>query len=167
MEDKEQYFLVNEGKIQGIIDALHVHHSDEVLELGSGKGTVSRRIPYCRHLILDELDHDLCHFLRHEFGMHSHIDILQEDGIQLLRDHLNTDRILSHLPSSLTDDLMETLKDAHFHRAIVCVREDEDLSRWRNDFDMKEVEILNSNDFEPNQPFRSTVYLIRHKQVTK
>lgn len=163
MENKDQYFLSNPDKIDKIIEAGHIRPSDTVLELGAGKGTISERIPHCRHLYLNDLDEDLCRLLRHRFGMHSHIDVIEVDAIDLLKD-LNAEKIFSSLPYTMTDRLLDVLKGKDFRRAVICTKSGTDLTPYQDDFDMEKVEHLNGEDFVPKQPYVSDVWLLRKKK---
>lgn len=163
MENKDQYFLMNPDKIDKYIGAGNIHPSDTVLELGAGKGTISERMPHCRHLYLNDLDEDLCKLLRHRFGMHSHIDILEMDAMDLLKD-LDAEKIFSSLPYTMTDQLLNILRGKEFRRAVICVKSGTDLTSYQNDFDMEKVEHLNGEDFSPKQPYDSDVWLLRKKK---
>ena len=79
-----QNFLVDVGLQQKIVDALDCSPSDTVLEIGSGRGELTRHlVGRAGHLVLIELDDRLVVALRDEWGSRPDVDIVHQDFLKL------------------------------------------------------------------------------------
>jgi 16S rRNA (adenine1518-N6/adenine1519-N6)-dimethyltransferase len=87
-----QNFLVDGNLQRKIVASLEAGFDDEVLEIGPGRGALTRHLAgRVRRLVLVELDDELAADLAQRFG--------EEDSVQVIhRDVLDTD-----LPSAVTD----------------------------------------------------------------
>ena len=79
-----QNFLVDVALQKKIVEALHCSRSDTVLEIGSGRGALTRHlVGRVGHLVLVELDDGLAGALREEWGSRSDVEILHQDFLKL------------------------------------------------------------------------------------
>ena len=79
-----QNFLVNVGFQQKIVEALDCSKSDTVLEIGSGRGALTRHlVGRVGHLVLVELDDHLAEALTEEWGGRSDVEVLHRDFLKL------------------------------------------------------------------------------------
>ena len=79
-----QNFLVDVGLQQKIVEALDCSKSDTVLEIGSGRGALTRHlVGRAGHLVLVELDDQLAEALRDEWGPRPDVDVLHRDFLEL------------------------------------------------------------------------------------
>ncbi|MEE8716534.1 MAG: rRNA adenine N-6-methyltransferase family protein [Coriobacteriales bacterium] len=120
--DLDQHFLVNEDRIAEMVGALGLAPTDDVVELGAGAGTVSRRIAPCRSLTLVDLDERLCGRLRERLrrpegawsgGSGSPADcpevsVVCGDALRVLRGR-RANKVMSNLPCHLTGAVLELL----------------------------------------------------------
>lgn len=79
-----QNFLVDGALQKKIVGALDLSSSDTVLEIGSGRGALTRHlIGRVGHLVLVELDDALAQALRGEWGSRPDVDVLHRDFLKL------------------------------------------------------------------------------------
>ena len=79
-----QNFLVDVGIQRKIVEALACSTSDTVLEIGPGRGALTRHlVGRAGHLVLVELDDRLVEALRDEWGSRPDVDIVHQDFLKL------------------------------------------------------------------------------------
>ena len=79
-----QNFLVDVGLQRKIVEALDCSRTDTVLEIGSGRGALTRHlVGRAGHVVLVELDARLAGALRDEWGTRSDVDVLHQDFLEL------------------------------------------------------------------------------------
>jgi 16S rRNA (adenine1518-N6/adenine1519-N6)-dimethyltransferase len=79
-----QNFLVDDGIQRRIVAALECSGSDTVLEIGPGRGALTRHlVGQAGHLLLVELDDGLAAALQDEWGGRSDVDVLHQDFLEL------------------------------------------------------------------------------------
>lgn len=79
-----QNFLVDVALQRKIVEALGCSTSDTVLEIGSGRGALTRHlVGRAGHLVLVELDDQLAVALRDEWGSRPDVDILHQDFLKV------------------------------------------------------------------------------------
>ena len=79
-----QNFLVDRALQKRIVEALNCSSSDTVLEIGSGRGALTRHlIGQVGHLVLVELDDVLALALQDEWGSRPDVDVLHQDFLEL------------------------------------------------------------------------------------
>ena len=120
-----QNFLQDSGIIQQIVNAIHPLAEDHLVEIGPGKGAITRELlPCCERLDAIELDRDLLPVLEKQFAeedgffLHS-ADALKFDFCQL-QQHQQL-RIVGNLPYNISTPLIfhilnkrECIRDMHF-----------------------------------------------------
>jgi 16S rRNA A1518/A1519 N6-dimethyltransferase RsmA/KsgA/DIM1 with predicted DNA glycosylase/AP lyase activity len=154
--DKDQYFLVNEDKIDLMVSAAKITGPDTVAELGSGIGSVSIRIPKAKHIDLVENDHSLCSLLEARMGDRDDVTIHCTNAVRWLDDH-RPDVIISNLPWNLTHDF---LSHARANRMIIVVKHGEQVPGGVL------IETLDEQDYKTVQPYKSDVYLVENNAIT-
>ena len=79
-----QNFLVDVALQKKIVEALDCAESDTVLEIGPGRGALTRHlVGRAGHLLLVELDDGLVEALRDEWGGRPDVDVLHQDFLDL------------------------------------------------------------------------------------
>ena len=79
-----QNFLVDVALQKKIVEALDCSESDTVLEIGPGRGALTRHlVGRAGHLLLVELDDGLAEALRDEWGGRPDVDVLHQDFLEL------------------------------------------------------------------------------------
>ena len=79
-----QNFLVDVRLQREIVEALGCSSSDTVLEIGSGRGALTRHlVGRAGHLVLVELDDGLAEALQDQWGGRPDVDVLHQDFLEL------------------------------------------------------------------------------------
>lgn len=92
-----QNFLINDEKLQKIIDHSELSEEDLVIEIGPGLGTLSREmVPHCGRLILIEIDDSLIPALNDRFETNAKVGIIHNDALELKFDKLCAKEISEH-----------------------------------------------------------------------
>lgn len=156
----EQYFLVNQDKIDQLLAAAGIRPTDHVVEIGAGVGTIARHVPTCASLTVIELDERLIGRLRANVPTGT---VIHGDGVALLPG-LKIDVLLSNLPNTVTENqLLPVLPQLRFRTAILAVGSNTDLNRLADTFDVTELTTITAGDFRPPQPSVSRLVQIRSR----
>lgn len=105
-----QNFLTSGPIIRGLIDQSDLHGKDVVLEIGAGKGHITRELAKrCRRVIAYEIDPALCERL--EETLPDNVTLIRGD---FMRHPLPKGRykVFANIPFSLTTDILRRLTDA-------------------------------------------------------
>lgn len=122
-----QHFLIDQAVLENIAKAIKVSPSDNVVEIGPGKGVLTLELidSSPQHLDIIEIDRDLVAFLQQKFSSVNNLsihssDILQFDWQKLLSERTDL-RIVGNLPYNITTpllfqlfDLGNQVQDMHF-----------------------------------------------------
>ena len=117
-----QHFLVDQGVISSIVEAIHPLPNDRLVEIGPGLGAITRplleRIP---SLMAVELDRDVVQRLQKQF-LPERLQLFEADALQFDFATLGPQlRILGNLPYNISTpllfrfaDLASGMRDGHF-----------------------------------------------------
>ncbi len=160
--DMDQHFLVNEGLIYEVLRALDVKDDDKVIELGSGMGTISRKIPMCKTLTLVEKDPSLCQYIGDFFQYDPDVVIINQDGIEALKAD-DSNLVLSCLPWHMTEEVIKTIidREARIDRAVVFCPQGTDL-HLNEPWNARALFPIQGDNFEPAQPKMTEVWLLEN-----
>lgn len=161
----DQHFLKSGRLIAKMVEGIAPQPDDTIAEVGAGIGTVSLAIPPCRGLYLVELDEGLCEILARRFRDKPYAHVVNGDAIRFLR-CTAANKVISNLPFFLTDDVLAALADGSFELAVLSVRADDDLSRYKRAFEITEMGVISGKDFHPEQPFESRMVRLARKPRT-
>lgn len=106
-----QNFLVDGNLQRKIVEAMDLSDEDEVLEIGPGKGALTRHlVGRCRSLILVELDRDLAAGLEGEFDRVEGIRVINDDILNLPVTTLTSDvrklKVVGNIPYNITSPIL-------------------------------------------------------------
>lgn len=106
-----QNFLVDPNFQRKIVEALGVGTEDEVLEIGSGRGALTRHlVGRVRRLVLVELDDRLVADLRERWGARPDVLIVHADALSLdlgpLATSPETLKVVGNIPYNITSPLL-------------------------------------------------------------
>lgn len=129
-----QNFLVDPNLQHKIVDAVGAGATDEVLEIGPGKGALTRHlVDRVGRLVLVELDDDLADHLASRYGERSHVDVVRGDILdvdlqELLHDPARA-RIVGNIPYNITTPIIFRLLERPRPASIVLMVQDEVADR--------------------------------------
>ena len=113
-----QNFLVDENYIEQIIDELNPQTGETIIEIGAGRGALTRRlIESGADVLAVELDRDLIPVLRKEFSSNENFKIIQADALQIdFRQILSESKIqnpkskiVANLPYNISTAILQRL----------------------------------------------------------
>lgn len=117
-----QNFLTDPGASAKIVDALGDVSRDLVVEIGPGKGAITRSlVRKADHVVAIELDRVLAAQLRYEFTHAENIEIIEADVLQVDLDSLLRPfgdiraQLVGNLPYYITSDILLKLFAGHRH----------------------------------------------------
>lgn len=121
-----QNFLIDPNLQRKIVDALGAGPDDEVLEVGPGRGALTRHLAGAvRRLVAVELDDRLADELRREVGREPGVEIVQGDVLEMRLDELIEDparaKVLGNLPYNITSPLLFWLLERRPRPARIVV----------------------------------------------
>ena len=116
----DQHFLIDKRIINTLIDYSNLKITDEVVEIGPGKGEISDTIARrCNHLTCIEIDKNLEPFINVLRDRHSNVDVIYGSALDVFIPKCN--KIISALPYSITEPFIEKLLRCDFEEAILIV----------------------------------------------
>ncbi|MEM6403806.1 MAG: 16S rRNA (adenine(1518)-N(6)/adenine(1519)-N(6))-dimethyltransferase RsmA [Cyanobacteria bacterium P01_D01_bin.116] len=113
-----QHWLRSDKALNSIIAAAQLKDTDRVLEIGPGKGVLTRRIlEHVNSLVSVEIDKDLCKLLVQKLGDKENFLLLNEDFLNvnlsvLLKDFSkfqNQNKVVANIPYNITGPIIEKL----------------------------------------------------------
>lgn len=129
-----QNYLVDANLQRKIVEALGAGPDDEVLEIGPGRGALTRHlVGTVRRLVLVELDDDLASALADRFGARADVDVIHADVLKLDRGQRLFDAesalVVGNIPYNITTPIVFSLLQRPRPRDIVLMVQDEVAQR--------------------------------------
>lgn len=129
-----QNFLVDANLQHKIVDALGAGEDDEVLEIGPGKGALTRHlVDRVGRLVLVELDDDLAAALTRRYGDRSDVEVVHADILEVdLARHLRAPEaavVVGNIPYNITTPIVFRLLERPRPEAIVLMVQSEVADR--------------------------------------
>jgi 16S rRNA (adenine1518-N6/adenine1519-N6)-dimethyltransferase len=113
-----QHFLHDPAVIDRIVSAVNAGPADRLVEIGPGRGALTRRLlaTGTAHTDVIEIDRDLAALLRNDLGSHPNLvvhatDALQFDFTALARERGGRLRVIGNLPYNISTPLLFHLLD--------------------------------------------------------
>ncbi len=111
-----QHFLVDGNLQRKIVQSLDPSPEDEVLEIGPGRGALTRHLAgRCGSLLLVELDRDLAGALEEEYGSMPGVRLLEADILDIrlgdLTPHVDRLKVVGNIPYNITTPILFHLLD--------------------------------------------------------
>ena len=108
-----QNFLVNLKAAKRIVDYLDLKQNDEVLEIGPGKGVLTRfLLEKTKRVYGVELDKNLCKYLEEKFKDNENLEVINQDILKFnLKKITGEDRlkVIGNIPYQITTPIFEYL----------------------------------------------------------
>lgn len=107
----DQFFLVDGRVVEKLVDAAEIKKSDAVLEIGAGRGVITREIARrAGRVIAVEID---AGFAQDLSGLPANVEVIFGNLLTLL-DKIKFNKIVSNLPSSIVEPLFRILARRQF-----------------------------------------------------
>ncbi len=121
-----QNFLIDGNLQRKIAEALHLAPDDEVLEIGPGRGALTRHLAgACRSLILVELDRELARALEIEYGDSPEVRVVNQNILQCPLSSLcetpSDLKVIGNIPYNITSPIIFHLLSRPRPREIVLM----------------------------------------------
>ena len=113
-----QHWLRSDKALNSIVKAAELKEDDSILEIGPGKGVLTRQIlSKVKSLVAVEIDSDLCKLLVEKFGEEENFLLLNEDFLTLDLPALvkdfpqfqNQNKVVANIPYNITGPIIEKL----------------------------------------------------------
>ena len=109
-----QNFLVNDGVINRIIDALEPASDETIVEIGPGRGALtSRLIKKAGHVVAVEFDRNLIPFLEETFGDNKNFRLVADDALSVdfcaVIQPATHARVVANLPYNIATAILQRL----------------------------------------------------------
>jgi 16S rRNA (adenine1518-N6/adenine1519-N6)-dimethyltransferase len=129
-----QNFLVDANLQHKIVDAVGAGPDDEVLEIGPGRGALTRHlVGTVGRLVLVELDDDLSAALSDRYGGRDDVEVVHGDVLEVpLEEHLRAPSealVVGNIPYNITSPIIFRLLDPPRPRDVVLMVQEEVADR--------------------------------------
>ncbi len=129
-----QNFLVDGNLQRKIVDAVQAEAGDEVIEIGPGRGALTRHLAgRVSHLVLVELDDDLAGSLADEYADRVDVSVVHGDVLEVpLAEHvkdMTATRVVGNIPYNITSPIIFRLLKRPRPREIVLMIQDDVADR--------------------------------------
>jgi 16S rRNA (adenine1518-N6/adenine1519-N6)-dimethyltransferase len=109
-----QNFLINDRAARRIVDSLDIQESDTVLEIGAGKGALTKHLlKKATKVIAVEIDKRLCQHLERTFPERENLVLINQDVLKIdfgrLTDQEGHFKVIGNLPYQITSPLLSLL----------------------------------------------------------
>ena len=158
----DQHFMIDVEVAKNIVSFLDIKENEKVLEIGSGKGVLTQFLK--GNITIVEVDKKLCKRLKEKFP---NIKIINAN---ILDYNGNFDKIISNVPYSICEPLMNKLVKTNFKKAILTVP-DKFLEKgvlnlvMKHFFEINKIIDINKHAFYPVPKVDSKVLEIKHKKL--
>lgn len=114
----DQFLLVDDEMIKRLVEAASLNKTDRVLEIGAGTGVVTKEIAKKAGKVLAvEVDKKFAGLLK---KMPDNVEIIFGNALDIL-DQVKFNKVISSLPSSLVEPLMQRFKKIDFSLLALLV----------------------------------------------
>ncbi|MEO0004547.1 MAG: 16S rRNA (adenine(1518)-N(6)/adenine(1519)-N(6))-dimethyltransferase RsmA [candidate division WOR-3 bacterium] len=120
-----QSFLIHEPTADALIAALELKPDDTVIEIGPGKGILTKRlIRACNNVIAVEIDYRLVCYLEAEIGESPNLKIVHQDFLKFDLNKFNDAKIIGNLPYNISSPIIFRLLDniSYWQRAVLTAQ---------------------------------------------
>lgn len=109
-----QHWLRSQSVLQQIVAAAEIQACDRILEIGPGKGVLTRELlAQAQSVVAVELDRDLCQGLRYTFSSHEHFVLVEQDflNMNVLSDLAAPlpNKVVANIPYNITSPILTQL----------------------------------------------------------
>ena len=115
-----QCFLKDKNIVKKAVDAANVNKNDIVLEIGLGKGILTRELAKnAKKVYVIELDKRLEPFAEEVIAEHPNVDVIWNDALKVNLDELNFNKIVANLPYQISSPITFKFLKTDFEVAVL------------------------------------------------
>ena len=106
--------MINDRAAKRIVDSLNIQEGDTVLEIGAGKGALTKYLlEKAKKVIAVEIDKRLCQYLEQRFFEKNHLVLINQDILKINFENLAGQKghlkVIGNLPYQITSPLLSLL----------------------------------------------------------
>ena len=160
----DQHFLQDFETAKQIVNFLDIKNNEKVLEIGPGRGILTQYLK--GNVTLTEIDKKLCKYLKEKFPEFKIINI------NILNYNNDFDKIISNVPYSICEPLMNKLLKMEFKKAVLMFPE-KFMTKgllslvMPHFFEIKLLTNVSKTLFYPLPKINSKVLEIKHKKLNE
>ena len=160
----DQHFLNDFETAKKIVNLLNIKLNEKILEIGPGKGILTQYLH--GKVTLIEIDKKLCKYLKEKFPEFKVVNA------NILNDNNDFDKIISNVPYSICEPLMNKLLKMEFKKAVLMFPEKfmtKGLLKliMPHFFEIKTLFEVSKTFFYPLPKINSKVLEIKHKKFNE
>ena len=160
----DQHFLRDFEIAKKIVSFLDLKENEKVLEIGPGKGILTQYLK--GNITIVEIDKNLCKELKEKFP---DIKVINAN---ILKYNANFDKIISNVPYSICEPLMNKLLKTNFKKAVLTLPInflDKGVLNlvMKHFFEINKLMEISKTCFYPLPKMNSNVLEIKHKKLNK
>lgn len=176
MNNLDQHFLKDAKIVQAMVKAGEVCSTDIVLEIGPGKGILTKEIALkAGKVIAIELDEGMCEYLR---GIPDNVTIVYGNALDEMHRY-SFNKIIASIPYSITEPLFKRMLHLKIDLAVLLTGMDfyelltgktktaSEKSKWaairKIFFDIKKIKKVPSAAFDPEPRVDSAIVLFKKR----
>jgi len=160
----DQHFLNDFETAKKIVNLLNIKLNEKILEIGPGKGILTQYLH--GKVTLIEIDKKLCKYLKEKFPEFKVVNA------NILNYNNNFDKIISNVPYSICEPLMNKLLKMEFKKAVLMFPE-KFMTKgllsliMPHFFEIKALSEVSKTLFYPLPKINSKVLEIKHKKLNE
>jgi 16S rRNA (adenine1518-N6/adenine1519-N6)-dimethyltransferase len=109
-----QNFLINDRAARRIVESLNLKKDDVVLEIGAGKGALSKHLlENAKKVLAVEIDKPLCSYLQEKFSHNGNLDVINKDILKIdFKELIQPEsfcKVVGNLPYQITSPVLSLL----------------------------------------------------------
>ncbi|MFH0798117.1 MAG: rRNA adenine N-6-methyltransferase family protein [Candidatus Woesearchaeota archaeon] len=116
-EDSGQHFMADTELIKRIVKYAKIRKGETVLEIGAGKGALTKELAKKAKVVAVETDESFRDELKEIENAEFHFC----DAIMFLKENRKFDRIVANIPYMISEPLLNALKNVEFKLAVLTV----------------------------------------------
>lgn len=165
----DQHFLIDKGIIKKTIEEADLRKEDIVLEIGSGKGVLTKELAKHSKVIAIEIDKSLELKLKN-------VKLIYGNALKLI-ERLKFNKIVSNIPYSITEPLFNKLLKIDFELAVLLIGKkfykliNDERSKWSviisQFYEVIKLADVSKNSFQPKPRTDSVLIKLIPKEKNK
>lgn len=166
-ENLDQHFMINKELLNRIVDYAELKKQDTILEIGSGKGALTKLLIKKAFVYTVELDKQLVLLLKKKFNYSSKIKIIQANVLKVIK-KIDFNKIVANIPYSISEPLLKQILIKQ-PKIVVLTTGKKFIEHLNTNvlfniiYDFETKELVKKNDFFPQPRVESVVLKFKLK----